>query len=111
MTSDALSPHVTAYFDLMDHPDSARIDSVFAQGAVVTDDGHTYRGHEQIREWINGPASEFTTTSTRISSAQSEAGADVVVLLEGNFPGGRVELHYRFTQQSDGLITELDISA
>ena len=111
MTRQELSTHVAAYFDLMDGPDPARVIDVFTADAVVTDDGHTYRGHEDILGWLTGPASEFTTTSTWLSAVQHEDGADVVIILEGDFPGGRVELNYRFTKEPDGLITSLDIAA
>lgn len=111
MTATRLSPTITAYFERMhDHGRAAVID-LFADDAVVTDDGHTYRGRTEILGWLTGPASEFTTTSTRISEAQRETGADVRILLEGDFPGGRVELRHTFAQRADGLITSLDIAA
>lgn len=110
MTRADLSPHVAEYFTLMDGDDHSRVIEVFTVDAVVTDDGHTYRGRDEILGWLTGPASAFTTTSTWISAEQGATGAEVVILLEGDFPGGRVELHYRFTRGGDGLIKALDIA-
>jgi hypothetical protein len=78
---------------------------------VVTDDGRTYRGRDAILGWLTGPASEYTTTSTWLSAEQSDTTAVVVILIEGDFPGGRVELRYRFEHEPDGFIRALNITA
>jgi hypothetical protein len=57
-----------------------------------------------------GGASEYTFTRTLVSA--EAAGADTWTVLnhiEGNFPGGTVDLRYEFTL-ADGLITELVIA-
>lgn len=104
-------PTVTRYFELMDTDNRTDTIAVFASDAVVTDNGHTYRGHEEILGWLRGPASEFTTTSTQLSAQESDTTTTVVILLEGNFPGGRVELTYAFVHEPLGLINSLAISA
>jgi hypothetical protein len=110
MTTADLAPAVTTYFDLMDRPDKTRVAELFAMDATVVDDGHTFRGQDAIWGWLTGPASEFTTTSTRLSAEQTGASASVVVLVQGNFPGGRVELRHEFEQGPDGLIRALNIT-
>ena len=109
MTRAELAPTVESYFDLIDGADPARVIDVFTVDAVVVDDGRTYRGREAILGWLCGPASQFTTTSTRISAVQHDSTTDVVVLLEGDFPGGRVELRHHFTQEAGGLVSGLTI--
>ncbi|MGA9871655.1 MAG: nuclear transport factor 2 family protein [Rhodococcus sp. (in: high G+C Gram-positive bacteria)] len=110
MTTETLSPIVARYFTLSDGPDRAQVVDVFTDDATVLDDGHTYRGREAILAWLTGPASEFTTTSTRLSLEQTDGVTVVVTLLEGNFPGGRVELRYEF-HETDGRIGSLSITA
>ncbi|GAB2597600.1 nuclear transport factor 2 family protein [Microlunatus antarcticus] len=107
----ALAPAVTTYFALMEGPDKLRVIDVFTPDAVVVDDGRTYRGRDAVRTWLTGAASEFTTTSTRLSAEQAGTTATVVVLLEGDFPGGRVELTHTFELGPDGLVRALSISA
>ncbi|MEV4669084.1 nuclear transport factor 2 family protein [Microbacterium sp. LWO12-1.2] len=83
---------------------------VFGSEAHVRDDGIDYRGSDAIRAWLTTVASEFTYTTTFIG--QRHEGADrwvVVARLEGDFPGGIVELRYRFTLR-DGLIDDLVIA-
>ncbi len=77
----------------------------------MVDDGRTYRGREEITVWLTGPASEFTTTSTRLSADRTDQTVVVVIRVEGNFPGGRVELRNFFTLDGTGRLTTLTISA
>jgi ketosteroid isomerase-like protein len=65
--------------------------------AVVTDEGHDYKGHDEIRAWVATAAAEYTYTTAFTGATTTEAGVDVGQHLEGNFPGGVADLHYRFT--------------
>jgi len=81
----------------------------YASDATVTDEGTTYRGPEEIRAWLSRSAREFTYTIEMIGATKlDEDRYDVLHHLEGNFPGGRVDLHFRFTLH-DGAITHLVI--
>jgi ketosteroid isomerase-like protein len=81
----------------------------YTDDAAVTDEGHTYVGPSEIRAWLARSASEYTYTVELIAAARSgDDRFDAVHHLEGNFPGGVVDLHFRFTLQ-DGLISRLVI--
>lgn len=72
--------------------------------ATVTDDGHTYRGHDEIRAWLARSASEFTYTIEMTGAAKlDDDHYDVIHHLEGNFPGGKVDLHFRFALRDDAI--------
>jgi hypothetical protein len=82
----------------------------YAADAVVTDEGKTYRGHDEIRSWLSSSASEYTYTSELIGSRHNDDGTYVATHhLEGNFPGGTVDLDFTFTL-TDDLIVRLDIA-
>jgi hypothetical protein len=84
--------------------------SLYADDAVVTDDGKTYRGRDEIRDWLGRAASEFTCTTELIDTRQIDANTYVAANhLEGNFPGGTVDLQFTFTLEDD-LITRLVIA-
>jgi ketosteroid isomerase-like protein len=71
---------------------------VFTGDAAVTDEGRTYRGREEIRSWLGRAAGEYTYTTTFTGATRTgDTEFDVVQHLEGNFPGGVVDLHFRFT--------------
>ena len=82
----------------------------FAPDAAVTDEGRTYRGAEEILGFLQHSGTEFTYT-TELTGAERVDDARWVAVnhLEGNFPGGVVDLAYRFTL-AGGLIAELLIA-
>ena len=77
---------------------------------VVVDDGTTYRGTEEIRRFLSQAGAEFTFTTPRVGAERTD-GAHWVAIhhLEGNFPGGVVDLRYRFVLDGD-RIAELVIA-
>ena len=83
--------------------------SCFAADAHVLDEEQHFQGVPEIRRWREGLASRFTYT-TEITATR-RIGDDVCVVsthLEGDFPGGVVDLEQRFTLR-DGLIVDLTI--
>ncbi|WP_299057416.1 nuclear transport factor 2 family protein [uncultured Nocardioides sp.] len=85
----------------------------FALDAIVTDEGRTLRGHDEIRPWLRDAGTEFTYTTDvvgaeRVDDPDGERWV-AVLHLEGDFPGGVADLRYRFAL-ADGLVTELAIA-
>ena len=101
---------ITAYFARLNDADKRAAINVFSPDAVVTDDGHTYRGREGILRWLGSAASEYSFTSTRLSTRITGATVTVTTRLEGNFPGGIIDLRNIFTLDAAGLITSLLIT-
>lgn len=109
-TRTPLPAAVREYFAHREAADKAAAIDVFAPDALVEDDGHRYRGREQILGWLTGAASEYTVTSTWLSAEATADTATVVVRLEGDFPGGVVDLRHLFTTTPDGRIGALSIA-
>jgi hypothetical protein len=82
----------------------------FSPDAVVIDDGHTYQGTAEVQRFLAkaGSAYTFTTTLVGVERADDDHWT-VTNHLSGDFPGGEVDLRYRFTL-SGGLIAELVIA-
>jgi hypothetical protein len=81
----------------------------YAPDASVTDEGKTYTGADDIRAWLGRSASEYIYTIEMTGAvALDDNRYDVIHHLEGNFPGGKVDLHFRFTL-NDQKITRLVI--
>lgn len=99
---------VATYLDAHDDKQHAATLATLAPDAVVVDDGHTYRGHDEISNWLNRATAEYTYTSTRIGQQVDGARAVVQIRLDGNFPGNTVVLRYQFDIR-DGQITRLAI--
>ena len=70
----------------------------YTPDASVTDEGRTYNGPDEIRAWLSRSASEYTYTIDMIAATKVDSDHyDVIHHLKGNFPGGEVDLHFRFT--------------
>jgi len=85
--------------------------SAFATDAtVIDDDGNTYTGHDEIHRWREAEASKYTYR-IEVSHVEKFDDTHYVVTnhLEGDFPGGVVDLIYRFILAND-LITNLEIA-
>jgi ketosteroid isomerase-like protein len=101
---------VARYQDAHDRRDVETALAAFATDATVTDDGHEYHGPDEIRDWLARASTEFTYTRTLTGADAIDANSWLVTNhLEGDFPGGVVDLRYRFVL-ADGLISELEIA-
>ena len=84
--------------------------SSFTADARVYDEDREYRGTEAIRHWVTDTSAKFTYTRTLIGAERLEDGTWLVQNhLEGDFPGGVVDLRYRFVL-SGALIADLAIT-
>ena len=82
----------------------------FTTDAVVTDEGHTYRGTDEVLEFLRSAGGQFTYTTELVAAERVDDAHWVATnRLEGDFPGGVAELRYRFTLV-DGLVAELVIA-
>src|SRR6478752_7040676 len=88
---------IRSYFGAHDRRDADAAMATFTGDACVHDDGTDYAGADQIRGWLAGASVAFSYTRRFLDAKSDGAGRwDVTNRLEGNFPGGIVDLHYRF---------------
>jgi len=100
---------ITGYLAAHTARDLDTVAAGYTADGVVTDEGRTYRGHDAIRTWLGRAASEYTYTTRLTGAGRIDDDRFVVVQhLEGDFPGGVVDLNFRFTLRS-GKIAELVI--
>lgn len=109
MISD-LPDVIATYQRAHDHHDTDAAIAAFSPDATVIDDGRTYTGADQIRGWLERTASEFTYTRA-LTGVDDHGGGTYTVHnhLEGDFPGGQVDLRYRF-ELRDGFVHSLHIA-
>jgi ketosteroid isomerase-like protein len=105
----ALPDVIHRYFEAHDRRDADAALSAFAHDAHVLDDGHDYQGLDAIRDWVARASTQFTYTRTFLDASAEAPNLWLVRnRLEGNFPGGVVDLRYRF-MLVDGLIADIAI--
>lgn len=101
---------ITAYQAAHDRQDVSAALAHFEVDARVVDDGRVYDGISGVESFLLNAASEYTYTRTLV--AAEEVGPNrwrVTNHLEGNFPGGHVDLSYEFLLEG-GLIASLTIA-
>ncbi|HAP77956.1 MAG TPA: DUF4440 domain-containing protein [Acidimicrobiaceae bacterium] len=101
---------ITAFQAAHDRRDTATALPLFTADATVVDDGRTYVGIVEVETFLSTAASEYTYTRSLL--AAEEAAPDrwlITNRLQGNFPGGQVDLTYEF-RLADGLIASLTIA-
>ncbi|KWX66477.1 nuclear transport factor 2 family protein [Mycobacterium sp. NAZ190054] len=106
---DDLPGAVTAYLTAHRNGDAVAALTAFADDAAVTDEGHTHAGRRALADWLSSAGGEYTyTTEFRRAVRTGPGRYDVLQRLEGDFPGGVADLHFRFSV-ADALITRLVI--
>ncbi len=93
---------VAAYF-AADRGSGEAVENFFASDAVVTDEGHTYHGTDEIRKWRADVAAKFTYTCQPLTTEQQQDQTVVTSRLEGNFPGSPVNLRFFFRLAGDTI--------
>jgi ketosteroid isomerase-like protein len=94
---DALPDTIRTFMTALDARDVERTVATLTPDAVVTDEGHDYKGADDIGAWVATAAAEYTYTTAFTGATTTVAGIDLTQHLEGDFPGGVADLHYRFT--------------
>jgi ketosteroid isomerase-like protein len=99
-TPDVVSRYLTAQAAR----DFDTLVTLFADDAIVIDEGKTMRGTKEIRAWRENVASVYEYTTELVGVEAAGEGKYVArVHLEGNFPGGTVDLRYRFNVDGDSI--------
>ena len=94
---DALPDTIKTFMTAHPPPEDGRALDTFTADAVVTDEGRDYTGRDEIGAWLTASAGEYTYTSEFTGATTTDTTVDVGQHLEGNFPGGVADLHFRFT--------------
>ncbi|GHH72557.1 hypothetical protein GCM10018793_09790 [Streptomyces sulfonofaciens] len=105
----SLPETVTRYLAAHSVHDTAAQLVLFAADATVVDDGSTCEGIEAIADWMGRSAAEYRYAVRPIAAERADDRHYTVVQhLEGDFPGGAVDLNFRFALRG-GLIESLVI--
>lgn len=99
---DRLPAVITTYLAAHRTRDLDQALACYTDDAVAVDEGNTYRGHQEIRDWLTRTGSEYTYTIDLIAAERDDDHHWVATHhLEGDFPGGTADLRFRFTLRDD----------
>nr|CAD6437607.1 nuclear transport factor 2 family protein [Rhizobium sp. Q54] len=100
---------IAAYFTADKRGNAVEVSECFVETAFVKDEGQTYLGRDEIRDWKNKSSKKYDYTVEPFEITTEGRRTVVSSHVIGNFPGSPVELRYSFVLDSD-LIEELEIT-
>lgn len=100
---DNLTPAIAGYIEDMNTRDNESLICRFAPEAVVVDEGETYRGTDEIGEWIAKVQSAFEFTLEPLRAEQQEDETILTCRTTGAFPGSPVDLRHFITLEGDRI--------
>lgn len=96
------------YVEATNNQDAETLVALFAEDAVVRDEGQEYRGLDGVRAWRAKTEQAYTYTVEPKSVAERGGLTVLTAKVEGSFPGSPVELDFDFRLR-DGRIAGLAI--
>jgi len=101
MSVDLPKP-IATYF-AADKADGEAVARCFTRDGFVKDEGHTYQGTAEIKQWKTVTSTKYVYTSEPFAFQQQDAIFVVTSRLTGTFPGSPVDLRYFFRLEGDKI--------
>ncbi len=95
MQSPDLPRPIANYF-AADEDGAETLSQCFTEDAVVKDEGQTYSGRAEIKEWKAHASEKYQYTTEPLSLDQEDRKTVVTSRLTGGFPGSPVNLRFFF---------------
>ena len=101
---------ISDYLVASDRGDLDAVVACFTDDAVVFDEDQEWRGQTGIRQWRVKVANAYEYTVEVLGAVEQGPVGGVVrhevhTHLEGNFPGGTVDLTYRFGLRDERIVS------
>src|SRR5260221_1011502 len=88
--------------------DSNAFSECFSNDAVVFDEGKTYRGKKEVRQWNEMTNAKYKTKYEPLEISNSEDEIILTAKISGTFDGSPAIIKYHF-ETKNGKITSLHI--
>lgn len=89
--------------------DSTAFANYFTEHAIVSDEGSSYSGREEIKDWIQKAAEKYNMQLTPMDFCQTGSKGKLTVEVSGTFPGSPLVMNYHL-EMDDSLISSLQIT-
>lgn len=98
-----LAQPIETYFHASNIYDSTMLSGCFTGDAVVLDEGHTYRGPESIKKWIEESNNKWQVRTEVTNVTEKDGETVVTATVSGNFDGSPVPLDFHFTVENEKI--------
>lgn len=101
--TDTLNPAIAGYLDDLSTRETESLMRRFTPEAVVVDEGETYRGTDEIRQWIGKTQAAFEFTLEPLLAEQQGDEMILTCRTTGTFPGSPIDLRHFITLEGDRI--------
>ena len=106
--TEQLPTTIRAFLEAQEARDADAALALLTPQAVIADVGESFSGDKELRSFVSEAGAQFSYTS-EITKVDRDGEIWVVTQhLEGDFPGGKADLDYRFALKGE-RIERLDI--
>jgi ketosteroid isomerase-like protein len=109
MKITTLTGPVANYIAAANSHDVEAVTAIFADDAVVRDEGQNRQGIAAIRQWAEEVSRKYRPTVEALDVTQTDGKTILSGRVSGDFPGSPIELRYAFTLNG-GKIERLEIA-
>ena len=100
---DTLAPPIAAYIDASNGRNAEALIACFTPEAIVVDEGHTYHGTAEIREWLARTVAAYAFTLEATQAAEQGSETVVTCHVSGTFDGSPIQVPFHFTLEGDKI--------
>ncbi len=101
--------NITGFIKAQNEADSTAFASYFTEHATVFDEGSSYTGREEIKQWIEEATEKYNMQTKIIDFSQTGEKGTLTVEASGTFPGSPAVMHYHLDLEN-ALISSLKIT-
>jgi hypothetical protein len=99
---------IAALLAAQDKYDSKAFAEAFSEGAIVYDEGKTYRGRIEIRQWNEMTNAKYKTKYEPLAVTTAGNKINLTAKISGTFEGSPATIKYHF-ETKEGKIRSLQI--
>lgn len=89
-----LPENIAGFIKAQNEADSTAFASFFTEHATVFDEGSSYTGREEIKQWIEEATEKYNMQTKIIDFTQTGEKGALTVEASGTFPGSPAVMHY-----------------
>jgi hypothetical protein len=99
----SLPPSIALYISAANQGATQSVKDCFTEDAMVKDEGKTFRGIEEIQEWIADTKARYRHTIEPLAVRHEGLSTIVTSRLTGTFPGSPIEVPFKFTLRNSQI--------
>lgn len=89
-----LPENIEGFIKAQNESDSTAFANYFTEHATVSDEGSSYSGREEIKEWIQAATEKYNMQLTPVDFTQTVSKGKLTVEVSGTFPGSPAVMNY-----------------